>query len=193
MSSPECPFCNIANTNPPVNLKGLEPIESNSFEPAKNTAHLILSTDHVLAFLDIMPLTRGHVLVISRKHYEMLGDMGVEAGQEIGKWLPVLSRVMTKTVFGDDSDRHWNVLQNNGARAAQVVPHVHFHLIPRPKTDDAHKSSFVMFGRGQRQDLDDDEAEVLVRAMRVELVKEISRIKRDEGVDLMSDLKRGKL
>lgn len=44
---------------------------------------MILSTDHVLAFLDIMPLTRGHVLVASRRHYEMLGDMGVEAGQEV--------------------------------------------------------------------------------------------------------------
>jgi diadenosine tetraphosphate (Ap4A) HIT family hydrolase len=44
---------------------------------------MILSTDHVLAFLDIMPLTRGHVLVAPRRHYEMLGDMGVEAGQEV--------------------------------------------------------------------------------------------------------------
>jgi diadenosine tetraphosphate (Ap4A) HIT family hydrolase len=44
---------------------------------------MILSTDHVLAFLDIMPLTRGHVLVAPRRHYEMLGDLGVEAGQEV--------------------------------------------------------------------------------------------------------------
>lgn len=33
---------------------------------------------------------------------------------QMGKWLPVLSRVVTKTVFGDDPDRHWNVVQNNG-------------------------------------------------------------------------------
>lgn len=32
----------------------------------------------------------------------------------MGKWLPILSRVVTKTVFGDDPDRHWNVVQNNG-------------------------------------------------------------------------------
>ena len=36
-----------------------------------------------MAFLDIMPLTAGHVLVAPRRHYEMLGDMGVQAGQEV--------------------------------------------------------------------------------------------------------------
>lgn len=35
----------------------------------------------------------------------------------MGKWLPIISRVVTTTVFGEDSeksDRHWNVVQNNG-------------------------------------------------------------------------------
>jgi diadenosine tetraphosphate (Ap4A) HIT family hydrolase len=36
-----------------------------------------------MAFLDIMPLTRGHVLVAPRHHYQMLGDLGVLAGQEV--------------------------------------------------------------------------------------------------------------
>lgn len=83
MSSPACPFCNIAATNPPTPFN--EP-ESKPGAPEltdEKTAHLILSTDHVLAFLDIMPLTRGHVLVAPRRHYETLGDMGVEAGQEV--------------------------------------------------------------------------------------------------------------
>jgi hypothetical protein len=32
---------------------------------------------------------------------------------QVGKWLPILSRVVTKTIFGDE-ERHWNVVQNNG-------------------------------------------------------------------------------
>jgi diadenosine tetraphosphate (Ap4A) HIT family hydrolase len=36
-----------------------------------------------MAFLDIMPLTRGHVLVAPRQHYQTLGDMGVLVGQEV--------------------------------------------------------------------------------------------------------------
>jgi hypothetical protein len=42
----------------------------------------------------------------------------------MGKWLPILSRVVTKTVFGDDPDRHWNVVQNNGMSS----PFLHFPL-----------------------------------------------------------------
>ncbi|KAJ5892514.1 hypothetical protein N7504_009205 [Penicillium tannophilum] len=192
-----CPFCNIAATNPPAPFNE-PPSESAAAGPisdaSKTTAHMILSTEHVMAFLDIMPLTPGHVLVAPRRHYEMLGDMGVQAGQEMGKWLPIISRVVTKTIFGEDPDRHWNVVQNNGARAAQVVPHVHFHIIPRPQTEGVHKPGFAMFGRGQRSELDDDEAEELSRAMRAELVQEIKRIHREEGIDLSADLvDRGKL
>lgn len=55
-----------------------------------------------------------------------------------------------------------------------------------------------MFGRGQREELDDDEGEALAREMRVELAEEVKRIQRDEGIDLAGGLvseesKRGKL
>lgn len=66
----------------------------------------------------------------------------------------------------------WNVVQNNGERAAQVVPHVHFHIIPRPRTDgvpDLRAKSWTMFGRGMREDLDDVEAAKLAEEMRREL------------------------
>ncbi|KAJ5570160.1 Histidine triad (HIT) protein [Penicillium hispanicum] len=194
MSSSPCPFCNIAANNPPAPLKAPQSKWDPSESSSNATAHLILSTKHLLAFLDIMPLTRGHVLVAPRKHYEMLGDVGVAVGQEMGKWLPILSRVVTKTVFGDDPDRHWNVVQNNGERGAQQVPHVHFHIIPRPNTDSAHKPTFVMFGRGQREELDDEEGGSLAKDMRAELAREIDRVQMHEGVDLGLDAKqRGKL
>lgn len=81
--SSRCPFCNIAATNAPIPIDQPELSPSPSGSSAESTAHLILSTEHVLAFLDIMPLTRGHVLVTPRQHYEMLGEMGVQAGQEV--------------------------------------------------------------------------------------------------------------
>lgn len=84
MDSPPCPFCNIAETNPPIPVN--KPENNKAISPGSEsapTAHMILSTDHVLAFLDIMPLTRGHVLVAPRRHYDMLGDLGVNAGQEV--------------------------------------------------------------------------------------------------------------
>jgi diadenosine tetraphosphate (Ap4A) HIT family hydrolase len=61
-----------------------------------------------------------------------------------------------------------------GPRAAQVVPHVHFHFIPRPpRVDELQSRSFTMFGRGQRSDLDDDEGVELAAKIRDELRKEI--------------------
>jgi diadenosine tetraphosphate (Ap4A) HIT family hydrolase len=60
-----------------------------------------------------------------------------------------------------------------GAAAAQVVPHVHFHIIPRPAlTPELRNRSFTMFGRGQRSELDDDEAAELAGKLREALAKE---------------------
>lgn len=72
-----------------------------------------------------------------------------------------------------------------------MVPHVHFHLIPRaptgPKSYSSKPSfaqqSWLSFGRGIRTELDDDDAAVLVRQIRLEIRREVERIKA-EGVDL---------
>lgn len=93
-----------------------------------------------------------------------------------------------------------------GPGAAQVIPHVHFHIIPRPpldyqppkapaqssKSNTANpassrspyaqsaiptglKASFVQFGRGQRNELDDDDAAVLVKTIRENIKVEWER------------------
>lgn len=70
----------------------------------------------------------------------------------------------------------WNIVQNNGAAAAQVVPHVHFHIIPRHGLEgEGRNRSFTMFGRGRREELDEDEAEDLVRRLRSVLKEEVDK------------------
>jgi diadenosine tetraphosphate (Ap4A) HIT family hydrolase len=59
-----------------------------------------------------------------------------------------------------------------GARAAQVVPHVHFHIIPRMEAPSTPRS-WTMFGRGRREDLDFDEAEALAKRLREQMKVEI--------------------
>jgi diadenosine tetraphosphate (Ap4A) HIT family hydrolase len=62
----------------------------------------------------------------------------------------------------------------SGARAAQVVPHVHFHIIPRPESVPQLKNkSWTMFGRGQRDELDDDEGESLAAEIRAQIRNEL--------------------
>ena len=71
---------------------------------------------------------------------------------------------------------------STGARAAQVVPHVHFHIIPRVgDVPEVKARSWTVFGKGQREDLDEDEAVVLVKRMRERLRKEVERVRRREG------------
>jgi len=54
---------------------------------------------------------------------------------------------------------------------------VHFHIIPRPAlTPELRNRSFTMFGRGQRSDLDEDEAAELSKNLRAELARELERI-----------------
>ncbi|KAL4811228.1 HIT-like domain-containing protein [Aspergillus unguis] len=205
-----CAFCKIAAAHPPVAPSAyLQATDPDNF-PSPSTptltpgeeghAFIILSTKHVLAFLDIMPLTRGHILVVPRDHHEKLAEVGVGVSRELGTWLPILSRAVMRTVFGQgetettDPSWNWNVVQNNGIGAAQVVPHVHFHIVPRPPlgaAGTAAKMSFVMFGRGSRDDLDDDEAEELVRVLKEEVAREVKRVKEVEGVDLEGEFSGG--
>lgn len=89
--------------------------------------HRVYEDDRVLAFLDINPLSRGHVLVIPKEPAETLDQLSDDSAAAIGRVLPRLSRA----VLAATGARHFNVLQNNGAPAHQAVFHVHFHIIPR--------------------------------------------------------------
>ena len=75
-------------------------------------------------------------------------------------------------------------LLSTGARAAQVVPHVHFHIIPRVgDVPEVKARSWTVFGKGQREELDEEDAQVLVKRMRVRLGREVEMIRRREGKD----------
>lgn len=89
--------------------------------------HRIHEDAHVLAFLDIGPLSRGHVLLIPKEEKATLGELSDDAASALGRVLPRLCRAVC-TATGATA---YNVLQNNGADAGQVVMHVHFHVIPR--------------------------------------------------------------
>ncbi len=83
---------------------------------------------HVLAFLDISPLSPGHVLLIPKEPAETLDQLSDDAAAALGRVLPRLCRAVMRA----SGTTAYNVLQNNGAAARQAVNHVHFHVIPKP-------------------------------------------------------------
>ncbi len=89
--------------------------------------HKVYEDDHVLAFLDIHPLSEGHVLVIPKERVAFLHQLSDDSAAAIGRVLPRLARA----VMAATGAEAYNVLQNNGPAAHQAVFHVHFHIIPR--------------------------------------------------------------
>lgn len=83
--------------------------------------------EHVFAFLDINPLSRGHTLVIPKEPAETLDQLSEESAAALGRVLPRISRAILRATGATA----FNILQNNGASAHQVVMHVHFHIIPK--------------------------------------------------------------
>lgn len=89
--------------------------------------HRVYEDAHVLAFLDVGPLSDGHLLVIPKEAKARLDELSDESAAAIGRVLPRLARAMMAATGARD----YNVLQNNGPAAHQAVMHVHFHLIPK--------------------------------------------------------------
>jgi len=89
--------------------------------------HKVFEDEHVFAFLDINPVSKGHTLVIPKEPAETLDQLSDESAAAIGRVLPRLCRAVLKATGA----KNYNVLQNNGVSAHQAVLHVHFHIIPK--------------------------------------------------------------
>lgn len=89
--------------------------------------HRVYEDEHVLAFLDVGPLSEGHTLVIPKERKAYLHELSDEQAAAIGRVLPRIARAVMKATGATQ----YNVLQNNGPLAHQAVFHVHFHIIPR--------------------------------------------------------------
>jgi len=93
--------------------------------------HRVFENEHVLAFLDVAPLSAGHTLVIPKQQAAFLHELTPECGAALGQALVLISRAVVQAT----GVLEYNILQNNGDRANQAVFHVHFHIIPKPSAD----------------------------------------------------------
>jgi len=106
-----CIFCKIANGEIP--------------------SYTVYQDDDTLAFLDINPNTRGHILVIPKKHATNITDMD-------DKDIASVFRTVHKVVSGLQAainPEGFNLVVNHGEVAGQVIHHFHCHVIPRNTGD----------------------------------------------------------
>lgn len=97
----------------------------------KKNSFKVYEDEKVFAFLDIYPANPGHTLVIPKKHFEQITDLSEEYLHALADSTKKISQTLT-TAFEAPGI---NVLSNNGKEANQLIPHFHFHLIPRHKKD----------------------------------------------------------
>jgi len=102
----ECVFCKIINKELP--------------------AYIIYEDENTMAFLDINPVSKGHLLVVPKRHYSKLSEMPIE---ELEKFFKGLQNVIK--IVENKLSNHYNIVVNQGEKAGQVINHLHFHIIPR--------------------------------------------------------------
>ncbi len=87
----------------------------------------VFESEHVLAFMDALPMTPGHLLVIPKLHLDDIYAMT----HDIGGHLLATCAILANRLVGTLGAKGVNVLNNNGHAADQSQFHVHFHVIPR--------------------------------------------------------------
>lgn len=87
----------------------------------------VFENEHVLAFLDITQVTKGHTLVIPKVHKENLFELTPEIARNLFEVVPAIANAL-KQEFAPIG---LNMLNNNGEHAGQSVFHYHMHLLPR--------------------------------------------------------------
>ncbi|MFL6512030.1 MAG: HIT family protein [Nitrososphaera sp.] len=85
----------------------------------------------IMVLMDKYPINPGHALLMPTKHYETLLEM---PPSEVGKLYSLVPRIARAIISAVKADG-FNVGQNNGIAANQIVPHVHIHVVPRFNDD----------------------------------------------------------
>lgn len=94
--------------------------------------HKLYEDDHVLAFLDISQVTKGHALVISKEHYENFLATPKDVMHHVYDVAQRIGQVQIQMF----NAKGVNILTNCYEEAGQTVMHFHVHVIPRYSSKD---------------------------------------------------------
>lgn len=98
----------------------------------------VYEDEEVLAFLDITQVTKGHTLVIPKKHYRNMLEMDAEAASSLFARVPKIAKQLQEKLGASGV----NIINNNEEAAGQTVFHTHVHLLPRFDATDGLKLTF---------------------------------------------------
>lgn len=103
---PDCIFCEIFKTNQEA---------------------ILAQNDSFFLIRDKFPVTRGHSLIISKRHFETIFEMTPKEAKDLPDMLNQAKKMLDRDFHPDA----YNVNSNNGKLAGQVIFHSHIHVVPR--------------------------------------------------------------
>lgn len=89
-------------------------------------SYKIYENDYVIAFLDIKPLSKGHILVLTKGHYENIHDIPESLLCEVSKVVKMVAEDIDEKLHPEGII----ICQNNGESAGQSIMHYHVHVKP---------------------------------------------------------------
>lgn len=95
-------------------------------------ASIIFEDQEFLVIMDAYPLSKGHILIIPKKHEQHLEKLTDNQQSKLFQIGRAMMKSAAKAGFGSGDT---NLLLNDGRHANQTVPHIHLHIIPRSKND----------------------------------------------------------
>jgi histidine triad (HIT) family protein len=116
----DCIFCKIVNGEIP--------------------AVKVLDEERVLAFMDINPSSKGHMLVVPKNHAENIFEIPESDLAALIKAVKRSAKAVKEALHAEGI----TILQLNGTASDQIVPHLHIHIIPRWKNDGLPISTWEM-------------------------------------------------
>jgi len=100
----------------------------------------VLDEERVIAFMDINPSAKGHLLVVPKKHAENIFEIEKNDLSAVFHAAKRCAMAIKEALNADGA----TVLQLNGKASDQVVPHLHVHIIPRWNNDGLSISTWEM-------------------------------------------------
>mgnify|MGYP006288131111 CR=1 FL=1 len=94
--------------------------------------HKVYEDEHVLAFLDIHPITKGHTVIIPKEKAMDFRDASLSSSQHLIRVAKELATWYEDVL----SVEGFNLVHNAGSVAGQEVPYYHIHLLPQRDNDD---------------------------------------------------------
>ncbi|NJE49244.1 HIT family protein [Thermococcus sp. 9N3] len=132
---------------------------------------LLYEDSLIRILLDAYPASRGHLLVVPRRHVERWEDLTGEEKLALIRGMELAMEVLRETLKPDA----FNVGMNLGKEAGQTVPHLHLHVIPRWRGDSKNPRGGV---RKAVLDLEDENLSLKERWVKNRLKpEEVSRLR----------------